>query len=86
MSLAIKSQEPLAPYTTLQLGGPARFFVEARDEATLLEALAWADQRALPTFVLGAGSNLIVPDSGFDGLVVRMATRGLAFVETAAGT
>ncbi|HEY0714935.1 MAG TPA: UDP-N-acetylmuramate dehydrogenase [Polyangia bacterium] len=79
MSLAINSQVSLAPYTTLRLGGPARFFAEATDEAAVREALAWAEQRSIPTFVLGAGSNLIVPDTGYDGLVVRIATRGLTF-------
>jgi UDP-N-acetylmuramate dehydrogenase len=74
---------PLAPLTTLGLGGPARFFVEATDEATVLAALDWARERGLSVFVLGGGSNLVVADAGFDGLVLRVAPRGLTF--TAAG-
>src|SRR5439155_1243819 len=61
------------------LGGPARFFVEATDEATVIEALGWAAGRGAPLFVLGGGSNLVVGDGGFDGLVLRVAPRGLGF-------
>ena len=66
----------LAPYCTLGVGGPARFFVEGADEATVLEALGWARARDLPLRVLGGGSNLVVADAGVDALVVRMAIRG----------
>jgi UDP-N-acetylmuramate dehydrogenase len=79
LPLTIASDVPLAPFTTFELGGPARFFVEAADEDTVAEALAWADQRDLPTFIFGGGSNLLVADEGFDGLVIRMALRGLHF-------
>jgi UDP-N-acetylmuramate dehydrogenase len=67
----------LAPYCTLGVGGPARWFVEARDEAALLGALDWAKARGLPLRVLGGGSNLVVADSGVEALVVRMDLRGL---------
>jgi UDP-N-acetylmuramate dehydrogenase len=70
---------PLAPLTTLHLGGPARFFAQAPDEDALTEALAFADRRGLPLFVLGGGSNLVVADDGFPGLVVQMTGRGVAF-------
>jgi UDP-N-acetylmuramate dehydrogenase len=70
---------PLAPLTTLGLGGPARYFVEATSETEVLAALGWADERGVPVFILGAGSNLVVPDAGWDGLVVRMALRGVSF-------
>ncbi|MBI2016581.1 MAG: UDP-N-acetylmuramate dehydrogenase [Candidatus Rokubacteria bacterium] len=69
---------PLAPYCTLGVGGPARFFLEAGDEATVLGALAWAQQRGLPFRVLGGGSNLVVADEGVDGLVVRLDLRGIS--------
>lgn len=59
------------------VGGPARFFVEAADEATVLDALAWARQRGLPSRVLGGGSNLLVGDEGIEGLVIRIALRGV---------
>jgi UDP-N-acetylmuramate dehydrogenase len=67
----------LAQYSTLGVGGPARYFVEAHDEAAVLEALDWARGRRLPIRVLGGGSNLVVADEGIDGLVVKIALRGL---------
>src|SRR5256886_6142302 len=67
----------LAEHCTLGVGGPARFFVEARDEAAVLEALDWARARRLPIRVLGGGSNLVVADEGIDGLVVKIALRGI---------
>jgi UDP-N-acetylmuramate dehydrogenase len=68
---------PLAPWCTLGVGGPARFFVEARDEAAVTAALAWARARGLGVRVLGGGSNLVVADEGVDALVVRLALRGV---------
>jgi len=67
----------LAEHCTLGVGGPARFFVEARDEASVLEACEWACARRLPIRVLGGGSNLVVADEGVDGLVVKIALRGV---------
>jgi len=67
----------LAEHCTLGVGGPARFFVEARDEAAVLEALDWTRARRLPIRVLGGGSNLVVADEGIDGLVVKIALRGI---------
>ena len=71
---ALKIQEfiPLAPYTTFRIGGPARFFCEVQCEAELVEAVSFAKQRSLPLFVLGGGSNLLVSDAGFDGVVLRV--------------
>ncbi len=66
----------LAPYTTLRIGGPARYFCEVRSEAELLEAVDFAQERKLELFVLGGGSNLLVSDRGFDGLVIRMGIVG----------
>lgn len=63
----------LAPFTTFRLGGPARFFVEAKSVAEVEEAVAWARSRDLPRFVLGGGSNLLVSDSGWSGLVIKVA-------------
>ena len=75
----IRDGVPLAPFTTLELGGPARHFVDAADEGAVVEALRWADGRKLPVAILGGGSNMVVSDAGFDGLVVRIATRGKRF-------
>jgi UDP-N-acetylmuramate dehydrogenase len=77
--LPVAENVPLAPLTTLELGGPARFFVEAAGEEALLEATDFARRNGLSLFVLGGGSNLVVPDAGFEGLVVRLSGRGLSF-------
>jgi UDP-N-acetylmuramate dehydrogenase len=71
---ALKVQEfiPLAPYTTLRIGGPARFFCEVKDEVEIAEVVSFANGRNLPLFVLGGGSNLLVSDAGFDGVVLRL--------------
>jgi UDP-N-acetylmuramate dehydrogenase len=74
---------PLASLTTMGLGGPARWYLEARNEATVLAAVAWAKQRQLPLRVLGGGSNLVVADEGIDGLVVRVGLRGISTRESA---
>jgi len=67
----------LAPYTTLQIGGPARYFVEAQQESEILDALTYAKEHSLDVFVLGGGSNLVVADSGWPGLVLRIAIPGI---------
>jgi len=71
--LQIQQNIPLAPFTTLRIGGPARSFAEVRTEGDLLEAITFARQKELPVFVLGGGSNLLVSDAGFNGLVLRIA-------------
>jgi UDP-N-acetylmuramate dehydrogenase len=63
----------LAPYTTLGIGGPARFFCEARSEDQISEAAQFAHDANLPLFVLGGGSNLLVSDAGFNGVVMHVA-------------
>ncbi|MFF0243501.1 UDP-N-acetylmuramate dehydrogenase [Streptosporangium sandarakinum] len=67
----------LAPYTTLGLGGPAGAFAEAGSAEEIVELVAAADRAGEPVLVLGGGSNLVVSDDGFDGLVVRVASRGI---------
>ena len=67
----------LAEHCTLGVGGPARFFVEATSEGAVIEALDWARSQNLRLRVLGGGSNLVVADEGVDGLVVKIALRGV---------
>ncbi len=76
-SLDIQRDVPLAPLTTLELGGAAQFFVQVTDEPELVEALLWGRQRGVPAAILGGGSNTIVPDCGYPGLVVQMALDSL---------
>jgi len=71
------AQVPLAGYTTLRLGGPARHFAEAADDTELVGQVWAADERGEPLLVLGGGSNLVVADEGFPGTVVHVATRGI---------
>ncbi len=72
----IEENKPLAPFTTLGIGGPARWFVRAESEADVTQATEWALARGAPLFVLGGGSNLLVADEGFDGLVLQVGLRG----------
>ena len=81
----------LAPLTTIGIGGPARFFFRATSVDEVREALAWAGER--PVFILGGGSNLLISDAGFDGVVIHVDLRGIvvesedayAMVRVAAG-
>jgi UDP-N-acetylmuramate dehydrogenase len=79
----------LAPFTTFEIGGPARWFAEAKTEADIEAAVDFANTRKVRLFVLGGGSNLLVSDAGFDGLVLRIVLRGVqvegALVSAAAG-
>jgi UDP-N-acetylmuramate dehydrogenase len=67
----------LAPYCTLGVGGPARWFVQAPDEDALIAAHGWAKARGVPMRVLGGGSNVVVADAGVEALVVRIDLRGI---------
>jgi len=71
--------EPLAPRTTLGIGGPARRLLELSTEAELVEAVRAADTTAEPFVVLGGGSNVVIADEGLDCLVLHPATRGIQY-------
>ncbi len=73
---------PLAPRCTMGVGGSARFFIEASDEATIATAVGWAASRGVPIRILGSGSNVVVADAGVDGLVVKVALRGVSSRES----
>lgn len=73
--MLIRENVPLAPLTTLAVGGPARYFALARAEAEVLDAVEFARSRGLPLFVLGGGSNLVVADAGFAGLVLKVGIK-----------
>ncbi len=86
--------EQLADHTTLRLGGPAEEWVRAGSEDELVTAVRDADAAGRPVLLLGGGSNLVVGDDGFPGVVVEIATTGVhvdgdacggAFVTVAAG-
>ena len=75
--MLLEENKPLAPLTTLGIGGPARWFVDACSEEDIVEARSWANEKGVPLFVLGGGSNLLVSDDGFNGLVLHIAIRGV---------
>jgi UDP-N-acetylmuramate dehydrogenase len=76
-ALEISTQEPLKPYTTFKIGGPARYFARVETLEALRQALQFAAERRLALFILGGGSNILVSDHGFDGLVIHVALRGI---------
>jgi UDP-N-acetylmuramate dehydrogenase len=81
----IERDVPLAGRTTLGLGGSARHFARATEDAHVLQAVRHAADRGMPLALLGGGSNTIVPDEGFRGLVLSMETSGHALMPLADG-
>lgn len=75
--MTIQENIPLATYTTFKIGGPARFFCIATTEADIVEAVNFAHDKDLPLFILGGGSNLLIGDEGFGGLVIKMELMGI---------
>jgi len=73
----LRHNVPLAPRTTLGLGGAARWYLEAAHAAEVVAALRWAAAEGVEAVVLGGGSNVVVADAGIDGLVVRLGLRGV---------
>lgn len=72
----IRSDVPLAPYTTLGVGGPARWLIEVGNPDELLAAIRFVRWRNAPFFLLGGGSNLLVSDQGFPGAAIRYTGTG----------
>jgi UDP-N-acetylmuramate dehydrogenase len=75
--MELQNNVPLAPLTTIGIGGPARFFFRATNVDELRDALAWSRERDQPVLLLGGGSNLLIADAGFDGLVIHLDLRGV---------
>lgn len=71
----------LAPLTTFKIGGRARYFFEVKTRDELKEAVGFAKSYNLPTFVLGGGSNVLISDSGFNGVVIKTALQGVTYKE-----
>jgi UDP-N-acetylmuramate dehydrogenase len=78
MALSIKENQLLAPLTRFGIGGPADFFVKVENTDQLQEALEYAQENSLEYFVIGEGTNLLVSDEGFRGLVIQIA---ISFIE-----
>jgi UDP-N-acetylmuramate dehydrogenase len=75
--MIVQENIALAPLTTLKVGGPARYFVEARTLPEVQEAIKFSQLRSLPLFVLGGGSNVVVSDEGWPGVVLKIAIAGI---------
>ena len=78
-SLPIREHVPLAPLTTLGVGGTARWFMTATTADAVAQAAGWCRERHLPMWTLGGGSNLVVSDEGWSGLVLDVAIKGITF-------
>lgn len=72
-AVSVLREVPLAGFTTLGVGGPARYFTLARSGAEIVAAHRWARRRGISARVIGNGSNLLVDDAGVDGLVIRVS-------------
>ena len=81
----VRENVTLAPYTTMRTGGPAALFAEPRSAQQLAHVHQWAQEKGLPLLILGNGSNLLIADSGFDGLVIHLG-RALSEVSVFANT
>ena len=81
----VRKNVTLAPYTTMRTGGPAALFAEPRNAQQLAHVHQWAQEKGLPLLILGNGSNLLIADSGFDGLVIHLG-RALSEVSVFANT
>lgn len=77
----LRANEPLAPYTTFKIGGPADVLYDATSADDLAEAVRLARATGTNHFVLGLGANILVGDKGFRGVVIRNAARGHRFVD-----
>lgn len=79
---SLRRDQPIAPYTTFQIGGPADLFYDASSASALAGAVTAARETGVPYFVLGLGANILVGDRGFRGLVIRNTARAHEFRET----
>ncbi len=78
-ALDIRENVILAPYTTLKVGGPAKYFIEAKSEETLSAAMQLVHTANAKFLILGGGSNLLIADEGFDGYVIHISLKGIRF-------
>jgi UDP-N-acetylmuramate dehydrogenase len=74
--MQLESDVPLAPLTTMYVGGPARWYVRARTEDDVCQAVRWARERDVPLYILGGGSNVVISDQGLGGLALHVDVRG----------
>lgn len=80
--LNIQENKPLSDLTTFKIGGPARYFVEVKDEEEIREALVWARANNQKFVVLGGGSNVLVPDEGLNALVIKIVSGDFSITDS----
>lgn len=80
--MIIEKKKSLKEFTTFRIGGEARFFCIVKNEDELIEAINFSKKSKLPFFVLGGGSNILVADEGFHGLVIKMEFMGVEYKES----
>ncbi len=78
--MQIKKNIPLAKYTTFKIGGAAKYFCEVKNQLEALEAYEFAETNKLSVFVLAGGSNVLINDRGFDGLVIKISGFGIEII------
>jgi UDP-N-acetylmuramate dehydrogenase len=83
--MTIRENVSIAPYTTLKVGGIARYCAEVTDEAELVEAISFAREKKVEYTIIGGGSNILVSDEGFSGLVILMRMRGITHEDASDG-
>ncbi|MBI2462779.1 MAG: UDP-N-acetylmuramate dehydrogenase [Candidatus Spechtbacteria bacterium] len=84
--MTIKENIELAGLTSLRVGGPARYFTSVKNERDARLALSWAKKQGVPYFVLGGGTNVVMSDNGYHGLVITTNNSGIEFTEDDCGT
>ncbi len=75
----LKKDEILAPYTSFKIGGPAKYFYIAKNNKEIIKAVEIARQQNINLFILGSGSNVLIADNGFDGLVIKTENSNINF-------
>jgi len=81
-NIKVKENVSLAEYTTFKIGGSAKYFFKAKTKQDLVRAIEFAKSNHLAFFILGGGSNLLVSDNGFDGLVIKIQNKGYKIIDT----
>lgn len=77
MNIKIQKNVLLAPQTTFKIGGEAKFFIEVFNDSEIIQAVRYAKENNLKIFILGGGSNVLISDKGFDGLVIKIKNDGI---------
>jgi UDP-N-acetylmuramate dehydrogenase len=81
MVLKVRKNIPLKHYSTYKIGGPAKYFIKAKNGKELKEAINFCQKKNLKFFILGGGSNVLFSDKGFNGLIIKMENKGFRFLE-----